>query len=264
MPPHANGAPSMSDVIETPALHLRWTRVSWDEAVCAFPVIQIDQIEVRAPGAHADMRTFERERERLGARLVSCRLPHDRLSESMFLEECGFRFIEMLYAPQMDLRAFDAHLPRSDLTVAPAVEADMPALLRIAGSAFQNERFKMDWRLDRSVSDRRFQNWVATAPAHRTQELYSISDDGCLIAFFIVEALDDGTVYWHLNAVAPEVQGQGYGRRVWLCMLQHAKEIGAERVRTSVVARNTRVLSLYARLGFTLPPPAMTFHWVKE
>jgi RimJ/RimL family protein N-acetyltransferase len=47
-------------------------------------------------------------------------------------------------------------------------------------------------------------------------------------------------------------------------MLRHARRIGAQRVRTSVVARNTRVLSLYARLGFTLPAPAMTFHWVKE
>lgn len=254
----------MSELIDTASLQLKWTRAPWDEAVCGFPVIQIDQIAVRATGAREDMRIFERTRERIGARLVSCRLPHDRLSESMLLEECGFRFIEMLFAPQLDLGAFDVSVPQVDLTVMPTVEAQMPALLRIAGSAFQNERFKMDWRLDPSISDRRYQNWVASTSAHPTQKLYTISDDGRLIAFFIVEALADGTAYWHLNAIAPEVQGQGYGRRVWLCMLKHAKEMGAERVRTSVVARNTRVLSLYARLGFTLPPPAMTFHWVQE
>lgn len=253
----------MSEIIETQALLLKWIRAPWDEAVCGFPVMQIEQIDVRAALARDDMRTFERERDRIGAGLVSCRLPHDRLAESMLLEECGFRFIEMLYAPQLDLGAV-ADEPQGTLTVARATEADMPDILRIAGSAFQNERFRMDWRLDPSISDRRFQNWVASTPVHPAQQLYAVSDERRLIAFFIIELLNDGTLYWHLNAVAPEHQGQGYGRRVWLRMLSHARQLGAARVRTSVAARNTRVLSLYARLGFTLPPPAMTFHWVRK
>lgn len=250
-------------MIDTQALLLKWIRAPWDEAVCDFPVFQIEQIAVRAPRARDDMRTFERERDSVGAGLVSCRLPHDRLAESMLLEDCGFRFIEMLYAPQLDLRAFAPDVSQSALTVAPVTEADMPEVLGIAGSAFQNERFKMDWRLHPSISDRRFQNWVGNTPAHPTQQLFAVWDDHRLIAFFIIELLNDGTMYWHLNAVAPQAQGQGYGRRVWLRMLDHAREMGAERVRTSVAARNTRVLSLYARLGFTLPAPAMTFHWVR-
>jgi ribosomal protein S18 acetylase RimI-like enzyme len=254
----------MSELIETPSLLLKWIRAPWDEAVCPFPVIQIDQIKVRGDGAREDMRAFADARARIGAGLVSCRLPHDKLAESMLLEACGFRFIEMLYAPHLDLAAVDATMQQDELTIARATEADMPALLRIAGSAFQNERFKVDPRLDPAISDRRFQNWVASTASHPVQQLYVISDHGRLIAFFIVELQADGTCYWHLNAVAPDAQGQGYGRRVWSGMLLHAKRSGAQQVRTSVVARNTRVLSLYARLGFTLPAPAMTFHWVKE
>lgn len=254
----------MSEMIDTPSLLLQWRRAPWDEVVCGFPVMQIDRINIRKAPARADMRTFEHERDRIGVGLVSCRLPHDNLAESMLLEECGFRFIEMLYAPQRDLHAATLDDAQGSLTVAPATEADMPLILRIAGSAFQNERFKMDVRLDPSISDRRFQNWVASTPAHSTQQLYSIRDGQRLIAFFIVEMLDDGTAYWHLNAVAPEAQGQGYGMRVWTLMLGHARQMGAARVRTSVAARNTRVLSIYARLGFTLPPPAMTFHWVRQ
>ena len=74
----------------------------------------------------------------------------------------------------------------------------------------------------------------------------------------------DGTCYWHLNAVATELQGKGYGRRAWSAMLQHAQANGARRVRTSIVARNHRVLNLYARLGFRFPPPLMTLHWVRS
>lgn len=254
----------MSEIIETNALLLKWIRAPWDEAVCGFPVMQIEEIGVLGPTAREDMRSFERERDRLGAGLVSCRLPHDRLAESMLIEECDFRFIEMVYAPRLSLGAIAPDDSQGALSVAPATEADMPEILSIAGTAFQNERFKMDWRLNPAISDRRFQNWVASTPAHSTQQLYAVWDQRRLIAFFIVELLGDRTVYWHLNAVAPEAQGQGYGRRVWLRMLNHAKDMGAEQVRTSVAARNTRVLSLYARLGFTLPPPAMTFHWVRE
>lgn len=255
---------NMPELIDTESLRLKWTRAPWDEAVCPFPVLQIDEIEVRGAAARDDMRAFEDERARIGAGLVSCRIAHHKLAESMLLETCDFRFIEMLYAPQLDLTALGPSLDSDELTIANAREEDMPALLRIAGSAFQNERFKMDPRLDPEISDRRFQNWVASTPDHPTQQLYVISDHGRLIAFFIVEMQVDGTCYWHLNAVAPEVQGQGYGRRAWTAMLHHARHSGAQRVRTSVVARNTRVLCLYARLGFVLPGPAMTFHWVKE
>lgn len=254
----------MSETIETPSLRLDWIRAPWDEAVCPFPVLQIERIEARGPRAREDMSTFEATRARLGAGLVSCRLPHDKMAESMLLEACGFRFIEMLYAPELELCGVDSADEREELTIAHATEKDVPTLLGIAGKAFQNERFKMDSRLDPGISDRRFQNWVATTPDHPTQQLYVIADRGRVIAFFIIELRTDGTCYWHLNAVAPDAQGQGYGRRVWSAMLRHAKRSGAQRVRTSVVARNTAVLSLYARLGFTLPAPAMTFHWVQE
>ena len=65
-----------------------------------------------------------------------------------------------------------------------------------------------------------------------------------------------------INAVAPGAQGQGYGWRAWQAMLAQAHLEGAERVRTAIVARNHRVLNLYARLGFRFPAPLMTFHWV--
>jgi RimJ/RimL family protein N-acetyltransferase len=253
----------MSELIETESLRLKWSRAPWDEAVCPFPVIQIDHIEVRGELALEDTRAFEQARARIGAGLVSCRLSHDKLAESMLLEACGFRFIEMLYAPELDLATVDP-AECDELTIEPATQEEMPAILGIAGSAFQNERFKVDPRLDPTISDRRYQNWVASTPSHPTQRLYAISDHGRLIAFFIVELQVDGTCYWHLNAVAPGAQGQGYGRRIWSAMVRYAKRSNARRVRTSVVARNTRVLSLYARLGFTLPAPAMTFHWVKE
>lgn len=254
----------MHEQIETPSLNLHWRRAPWDEAVCPFPVMQIEQLKVFGKNARGDMRAFEAAREEVGAGLVSCRLPHDRMAEGFLLEECGFRFIEMVFAPQFDLAQFDTAHQESELQVVRASEADMPALLAIAGSAFVNERFKMDPRLDPGISDRRFQNWVANTPGHPTQELLVVRDGDRLLAFFVIEILQDGTCYWHLNALAADARGKGDGRRIWSKMMAHAKCMGSRSVHTVCAARNTGVLSLYARLGFRLPPPMTTFHWVKE
>lgn len=249
--------------LDTNGLLLEWVETPWDTAVFGFPVLQINHLEVRSPAAGRTMATFEMARDKLGSQLVSCRLSHEQLRESMLLEDHGFRFIEMLYQPEFD--EFDKlqKYYETGLSVWPAKEQDLPFLLNIAGKAFNNERFHVDPRIDSRLGDQRYRNWVTNSLKHPSQRLYAIHDGGCLVAFFITERLPDGTCYWHLNAVAPAVQGKGYGRRAWLTMLHHAKNSGAHRVRTSIVARNHRALNLYAQLGFRFHPPLMTFHWVR-
>jgi RimJ/RimL family protein N-acetyltransferase len=185
------------------------------------------------------------------------------LRESMLLEDAGFRFIEMLYQPALERPASIESRREAALGVRPATAADLPRVLEIAGSAFRNERFHIDPRLPGELSDRRYQNWARSSLAHETQRLFLVGDGELVVAFFVTETLPDGTVYWHLNAVASELQGQGYGRRAWAAMIQHAWASGAQRVRSSIVARNHRVLNLYASLGFRFPAPLMTLHWVR-
>lgn len=254
----------MAEQVNTPSLRMTWSEAPWDSTVCGFPVMQITAIQVLGPDAGNDIQIFERERDRLGAGLVSCRLSHECLTESMLLEDRGFRFIEMLYQPELDLSNYRCDASMVQLNVSRARDEDLPALKDIAGTSFQNERFKMDPRLDTGVSDQRYQSWVASSLHHHSQELYVIFDGNRPVAFFVTEMLDDGTCYWHLNAVAPDAQGLGYGRRAWVSMLNQASKLGARLVRTSIVARNHRVLNLYASLGFRFPPPLMTFHWVRS
>lgn len=253
----------MSEVLNTPSLKIIWSQAPWDEAVCGFSVLQITGMQVLGGDADVDIRQFEQMRDNLRAGLVSCRLPHDSLKESMLLEDHGFRFIEMVYSPELNLAGFTVGAESGLLQVARATVADMPRLLDMARTSFQNERFKMDHRLSPAISDQRFCNWISSSLYHSTQKLYTVNDSARTIAFFVTETLPDGTCYWHLNAVAPDAQGQGYGRRVWHSMLDLAAREGAKSVRSSIAARNHRVLNLYARLGFSFSPPTMTFHWVR-
>lgn len=254
----------MPEHISTPSLRMAWSRAPWDEVVCGFPVIQITALKIQGNDADHDMQVFEGERDRLGVGLVSCRLPHECMEESMLLEDREFRFIEMVYQPELDLRSFSKDGKSSILKIARAKEIDLPILLGIARTAFHNERFTMDPRLDPAISGQRYQNWVASSFHHPTQELFVIFDGEQQIGFFVTELLSDSTCYWHLNAIAPDSQGNGWGRRAWVSMLNHAVTTGAQRVRTSIVARNQRVLNLYASLGFEFPPPSMTFHWTRQ
>jgi RimJ/RimL family protein N-acetyltransferase len=251
-----------TETIDTQNLLLTWSEAPWDSAIFGCPVLQISQMEVRGADADKGFMAFETARDSIGAGLVSCRLPHDRLRDSMLLEGHGFRFIEMAYHPELD-RLENITLPDDTLGVARAKPQDLPEVLEIAGNAFRNERFHVDPRLDPSLGDLRYCNWVKSSLDHPSQRLEVVRDGEQLVAFFVTEMLADGTCYWHLNAVAPNAQGQGYGRRAWQAMLRKAREDGARRVQTCIVARNHRVLNLYARLGFRFPPPFMTYHWLK-
>lgn len=258
----ASSAPR-SGSLDTPRLRLSWSEAPWDTAIFGYPVLQIGAIEVRADGAEGDFAPYERARDACGSDLASCRLAHGQLRESMLLEARGFRFIEMVYQPELD--ALPERFPLADtgLAITAGRESDLPELLDIAGTAFRNERFHVDPRLPLHLGDLRYQNWVRSTLGHPRQRLHVLREGGEIVAFFVTEKQDDGTCYWHLNAVAPKAQGRGIGRRAWQAMAAAARAEGAARVRTSIVARNHRVLNLYARLGFSFPPPAMTFHWVR-
>jgi len=250
--------------LDTPRLRLSAQEAPWDSAIYGIPVVQIEDIEVLDQvGAVSDYLDFATwiDAEQVG--IVSCRLTHDRLQDSMFLEKHGFRFIEMVLHPRLDSLQ-TTQIPADELLIALATEADLGALQDIAEHAFGYERYHLDPRLDQRQGDKRYGRWVRNSLHHKSQRLIKVLDRERLIALFIVEIRSDKSVYWHLTSIAPQWQGQGYGRRVWLAMLRYHQEEGCQFVATTISARNTPVLNLYAQLQFRFTPPEMTFHWVRE
>jgi GNAT superfamily N-acetyltransferase len=249
--------------VEKSGLLLEASLVPWDTEIFHYPVAQIERIQVLDPDqAKLDYVAFESWRDTNLCGLISCRLGHDRLHESMLLEEKGFRFIETVLHPRLE-SIDQLDIADQGLDIAPADEGDIPALRKIAESAFEDDRFHVDPRLDPRRGDVRYGRWVVNALGHPRQQLLKILDDEKLIAFFIIEAKENGTVYWHLTVVAPEYQGRGYGRRTWLAMLRHHNENGHNAVSTTISARNISVLNLYSSLSFRFLAPDMTFHWMK-
>lgn len=255
---------SLQFSIETSRLRLSAREVPWDSDVFGTSVVQIEDLRILdQTGAIADYASFRVWLEAEGVGIVTCRLAHELLRESMLLEDRGFRFIEMVLHPRLDeIQALV--LPEDDLEIAPAAEADLGALQGIAEQAFGYERYHVDPRLDRRLGDQRYGRWVRGSLCHPSQRLLKISDRDRLIGLFLVEIDEERLAHWHLTAIAPQSQGLGYGRRVWMMMLRRHQAEGCEAVTTTISARNTPVLNLYAQLRFRFMPPEMTFHWVRE
>lgn len=250
--------------LETASLSLAYFRVPWDSDIFGFPVAQISQIRVEDPvGARADLASFLAWMDQEAVRLASCRLPHDSLRESMLLEDAGFHFVEMVLHPHLaDLQAYPCESQGLDVSL--ATTNDLPAIEAMAADAFGYERFHADPRLDRTLANQRYRVWVHNSLGHKKQRLYKICDGPNIVAFFVTESRPDGVCYWHLTAIAPAFQGRGYGKRVWREMLALHQRQGMRQVATTIAARNTPVLNLYASLGFRFQPPETTLHWLRD
>ena len=238
--------------------------VPWDSEIFGFPVAQIERL-VLTPGedpAEA-MSLLQAWMDRRGVHLASCRLDSRALSESMLLEAHGFRFVEMIYSPVLaPIRPVGES--DGDLVIEKAGLEDIEPIETIAGTAFATGRYKLDWRIDAAASDKRYRVWVRNSFADERQQVLRATLCGEIAGFFIVEERDDGSVYWHLTAVAPAFQGRGIGRRLWSAMVRRHAEAGLNSIRTTISAHNAPVMNIYAALGFRSGSPRMTLHWVRE
>lgn len=236
------------------------TEVPWDSELLGIPVGQITQIEILANDVgNFTEKVFETWREENNFRLVACRIKHSSLRESMFLEKLGFRFIEMVFP--MSINDIDSATYATDLVLEETNASDLIEIENIANSAFSTGRFNIDPQLDSKLGGVRYAGWVRNSFNDSKHSVIKACFEGSIVGFFITEKLDEQIVYWHLTAVSPRYQGQGFGRRIWQAMIMRHKYEGARKIKTMISARNTPVMNLYAQLGFRFDPPMMTFHW---
>lgn len=247
----------------TDALRLAARTVPWDSDIFGFPVAAIQTIEVHDTEQARDAFTRYEEWVRdQSIELVSCRLPHDRVAASMFLERHGFRFVEMVLHPTM--RGLQS-LPdiETTLRVEPVLEREVPIVATMAERAFGYERYHVDPRVDSRLADLRYGRWIRSSFGDERQVLLKIVRADEIAGFFVIENRSDGTVYWHLTATNPDFKGQKIGTEVWRAMLAYHRNAGMDSILTTISARNTPVLNLYSKLNFRFAPPEITLHWLR-
>jgi RimJ/RimL family protein N-acetyltransferase len=247
--------------IRTAALLLDFYLVPWDTSILNVPVAQIADLRIEEPvQAARDYEAFSDWCGRQRIALCACRLPASRLVDSMFLEERGFRFVELNYLPRLaglqKLSTSD-----EDVSVAPAEERDRELLTNMAERMFRHGRFHDDPRIDAKLGDRRYRAWAENAFSAPHQRVLKCSIEGRIVGFFVTEYREKGHCFWSLNGLAPSNVGQGLGKRVWRSMLNWHRVEGVDTVSTSISSHNVAALNLYVELGFRFPLPSITLQW---
>ena len=233
-----------------------------DSQTLGYGVAVIEDIAIGSDDPSPLFEEFDAWCDEAQVRLVSCRLDHLRLRESMALEDHGFRFVEMVYRPRL-ARLDQLAEPEHPISILDARRTDLPVLQRIAATAFTTGRLALDPRIGPELSGRRYANWIASSMDSAAQQVLTAQLEGKLVGFFILEHRPGELVYWHLTAVAPETQGRGIGMSLWRTMLLRHRAEGATSVETTVSGHNPPVLNLYARLGFAFTAPQLTLHLVR-
>lgn len=247
----------------SPGIQMEAGLVPWDSEVLGYPVASISRLVVKdARKFEPVMAAFTGWLDANRIKLVSCRMPLDALDASFALEQAGFRFIETVLHPVcQDLQRLQ--IEPQGLRVTGVEPVELEAVVRLAEQCFSHERFHVDPRLDSQAANRRYGNWVRNTAGHSGQRLLKITEGDALVAFFVVEAFETDSAYWHLTAVVPEFQGKGYGKRVWRAVMGWHRDRGAESLSTTISVRNVPVLNLYSSLNFRFLPPEMTFHLLR-
>src|SRR5262245_50296185 len=210
----------------TQSLTLEYFLVPWDTQVLGAPVANIDRFEIKdAAQATDDYRSFIEWCRKQKIALCNCRLSQDDMIESMFLQERGFRFIELNYHPHLDgLEA--RNFSEDKLVVECANEDDQSALVEMAGSVFQSGRFHQDPRIGPAAGNHRYQMWMKNSFDHPRQKVMKCLDEEKIVGFFVVEYPRKGHCLLVLCGLAPGLGARGLGKRVWSAMLKWQRTQG--------------------------------------
>lgn len=248
--------------IRAPALSMDYHLVPWDSEIFGKPVAQISHLCV-TDAAHADRdyEPFVRWCKHHAIELCACRIPTSDMVESMFLEDRGFRFVELNYLPVLT-RLQERSFEPNGVVVASAGEQDRDTLADMAAETLRHGRFHQDPRIDPALGAKRYRVWMTNAFTRPGQQVLKCLLDNTVVGFFVIEHPQPTHCFWSLIGLAPGLQGRGLGKRVWNAMLDHHKRAGIEQVSTSISSHNVAVFNLYVSLGFRFPAPATTLQWL--
>jgi len=248
--------------IDTENLRLKFFLVPWDSEIAGQPVAELKEIELLGrEKAYNDYEGFRGWLSEHKVLLCSCRVAQERIAEIMFLEDQGFRFIELNYRPRLTTVS-KLEFPQEQITVELANDGDREALASIASRAFPYGRFHQDPRVAAGLGDRRYRTWLWNGFRNSRQQVVKCLLEGEVVGFFVAEYPEAGHCFWSLCALEPSFQGQGLGKRVWKAMLRWHQVQGIDTVSTSISSHNVPVLNLYASLGFRFAAPTVTLHWM--
>ena len=246
--------------ISTNNINMEFFYVPWDSDIFNRKIAQISKFKILdSEKAANDYELYQKWCEKNKIEFSSCKLLHGQVNEGLFLQNKGFKFIELNYHPFFNNLAL-LKLPASNIEIQKAEDCDEKLLADVAETIFHNERFHKDPCVETELANKRYRIWVENAFKQEHQKVLKCILNNQVIAFFVVEYPEPAQCFWSLVGMLPEFQGKGLGKQVWQAMLKYHQQEAISTVSTSISSHNVPVFNLYVALGFRFPEPFITLH----
>jgi GNAT superfamily N-acetyltransferase len=237
----------------------------WDSATFGFPVgvyrIGADQLDQSSRQILSERLLSWTVQNQLT--LCSCAVPPGSPFWKSFLPDRNFRFVD--FGISASLNGLQrAKLPKNRTPLRVAEPADWEGIQAIAAESFLHGRYHADPDFPRELADLRYRQWIRRALTSQSEreKVFVLGESNSIRGFYHV-VIDGTTTDLRLVAVSKEFQRSGLGFSLCASTLHALKELGVNRVATSISAGNTAVLNVYSALGFMFSRPEAIYHWHK-
>lgn len=208
-----------------------------------------------------------REEERLrlnGAEYVVVKTPVARPEWLFEMPRMGYAFVEMVF--HVTIRRDEYHIPadivRFDRGFEVIERDDEEHLQRIYGTIrggiFTTDRVSLDPRFSLALSGNRYANWLHGL-LQRGGHLYEVLQRGRPIGFFVVTRINERIVNPMLMGMYDPEGDRGLGTLLHKKTLDTCFEHPCDRLQSTIVSNNFKVLRVYLNAGATIYDTCYTY-----
>lgn len=150
----------------------------------------------------------------------------------------------------------------TEISIRDAKTADIPALHRLIESAYRGEASRAGWTTEADLLDgqRTDPEELADILADPKQALMAAWRDRELVGCVLIADRGEGTGYFGMLSIRPDLQAGGLGRRlVDAAHAALAERFGARRARIYVFPQRKTLIAWYERLGYRMTGETLPF-----
>jgi|GEM_PF-1090027 len=246
---------------------LIFNRIPWDTALFGFPFYELKCSEISAGILAQHLPAWLTEISKQDKCLVVASLPPADIERAKIIARNAFYPVETLVEINLPLARFKPLIENrfDHLRMFPAEANDLPALISIAKSSFETDRFHLDKSLPAEKADLRYARWIEDG-FKSGDHIFVLRDDKLnrIAGFVLAREIKPGVYDMSLAALDKNYHNTGAGLILYQAMLVASKERGCKLAVAWISINNLNSLKAAERLGFTVQQAINKFHWLHD
>lgn len=177
--------------------------------------------------------------------------------------DLGFYFVEESIISEINLRniKFRKYKKVNGFLLHKVTDKNIDFAVTIAGKAFYLDRYHIDKNLDPKRASYRYECWVRNS-FNNNEDIFLFKNYKETLGFFILKKEKESVVNLRLIALDPAFKGKGYGKLMYVKMLEHIINNNFKKVISQISLNNISVLNIYTSFNAKFYDPLIILHKV--